>query len=163
MNMYSRLNESFLKSEHRERTREWRKGKTITRVERPTRLDRARALGYRAKQGYILARVMIRKGGRRRETIRKGRKPGKVGLVRFTPDLSKQAIAEKRVARQFMNLEVLNSYYAGEDGFYKYYEVILVDPSLSIIAKDKRINWILNHRNRVFRGLTSAARKSRGY
>ncbi len=159
--MYSRLNDSFFSSKNRERTREWRKGETVVKIDKPTRLDRARALGYKAKQGYVLARIRIRKGGRHRPTIRKGRKPGKVGLVHYTSGLSKQAIAEKRVARDFLNLEVLNSYYVGEDGMYKYYEIILVDPCHSCIKNDKRINWIINHRNRAFRGLTSAGRRSR--
>ena len=37
-----------------------------------------------------------------------------------------QVIAEERVADKYPNTEVLNSYYVGEDGLYKYYEVILV-------------------------------------
>ena len=54
-----------------------------------------------------------------------------------------------------MNLEVLNSYFAGEDGAKKYFEVIMVDKN------HPRVNVSLGRR-RVFRGLTAAARKSRG-
>ncbi|MEM2261866.1 MAG: 50S ribosomal protein L15e, partial [Ignisphaera sp.] len=57
-----------------------------------------------------------------------------------------------------------NSYYVGEDGLYKYYEVIMVDPSHPAILNDPDINWIANtsQRGRVFRGKTGAARKARG-
>jgi large subunit ribosomal protein L15e len=59
-------------------------------------------------------------------------------------------------------LEVLNSYYVAEDGMYKWFEVIMVDPHRPEIAKDKKINWILSQRKRVFRGLTAAGKKARG-
>ena len=61
-------------------------------------------------------------------------------------------------------MTVLNSYPVGEDGRYKWFEVILVDPHHPAIIKDKRINWVTNpaNKNRVFRGLTSAGKKSRG-
>lgn len=108
-----------------------------------------------------MARVRIKKGGRRRPTIRKARKPRSMGLF-FTTTQSKQAIAEKRTARKFPNLEVLNSYLVGQDGKYKFYEVILVDKAHPVIKADKSINWIVNQRRRAFRGLTSAGRKSRG-
>ena len=39
-------------------------------------------------------------------------------------------------------MEVLNSYYAGESGTHKFYEVILVDPHHTVIKKDKKISWI---------------------
>ena len=35
----------------RERLIQWRREPSIVRLERPTRIDRARALGYKAKQG----------------------------------------------------------------------------------------------------------------
>lgn len=139
----------------------WRREDVVTRIERPTRLGRARSLGYKAKQGYVIARTRIRKGGRMRPKIWKGRKPSKSGRF-FTPLQSLQAIAEKRVARKFPNLEVLNSYSVGQDGKSKFFEVILVDPHHSVIASDPKINWITGQRKRVFRGLTSAGKKSRG-
>ena len=138
----------------------WSKGPVVKRIERPSRLDRSRSLGYRAKQGFVVVRTRIRKGGRKRPAIRKGRRPKRAGMF-FTPSQSLQAIAEKRVARKFPNLEVLNSYYAGESGTHKFYEVILVDTKHPAIKSDKKINWICNQRRRVFRGLTSAAKKSR--
>lgn len=141
--------------------KEWRRQSVIKRLERPTRPDRARSLGYKAKQGFVMARIRIKKGGRRKPSVRKGRKPRSLGVF-FTPKQSKQANAERRVSRVFPNLEVLNSYYVAEDGKYKYFEVILVDKSHPVIKNDRGINWILNHRRRAFRGLTSASRKGRG-
>lgn len=138
----------------------WRKDSVVKRVKKPTNIKRARSLGYRAKQGFVIARVRIRKGGRHRKKPEKGRKPSKSGLKHFTPKQSLQAIAERRVARKFPNLEVLNSYYTGEDGMNKYFEVILVDSNHPIIKSDSKINWIVNQRRRAFRGLTSAAKKS---
>lgn len=144
---------------------EWRKQNTVEKIERPTRIEKARALGYKAKTGYVMARVRIRKGGRRRKLYgRRGRKPSKAGLVHFTFGKSKQWIAEEKAQRRFPNLEVLNSYPVVEDGQYKFFEVILVDPNNSNIVNDKNINWILNpaNRRRVLRGLTSTGKKSRG-
>ena len=73
-------------------------------------------------------------------------------------------IAEQRVARKYKNLEVLNSYEIGKDGMHYFYEVICVDPQRPEIKKDRTINWICKTKNkkRPMRGLTSAAKKSRG-
>jgi len=53
-----------------ERWRSWlmqlRKEPILIRVDNPTRLDRARALGYKAKQGYLIVRSRVRKGARKR-------------------------------------------------------------------------------------------------
>jgi len=160
-NLWRRPSKEFEKI-LKERYKEWRKSSVVERVEKPTRLDRARTLGYKAKKGFVVVRVRIRKGGRRRRKYgRRGRKPSKAGLVRFTPGLSLQTIAEQRANRKFPNLEVLASYPVGDDGVFKYFEVIMVDPHRPEIAKDKKINWILKQRKRVFRGLTPSAKKSR--
>jgi len=143
---------------------EWRKGSSIVRVRRPTRPDRARALGYKAKQGFIIVRVRVRRGSMRKPRPRSGRKPKGLGVSKITPRKNLQRIAEERAARKFPNLEVLNSYWVGQDGLYKYYEVIMVDPHHPAIRNDPHINWICQpqHKGRVFRGLTSAGKKSRG-
>ncbi|OYT42099.1 MAG: 50S ribosomal protein L15e [Candidatus Aenigmarchaeota archaeon ex4484_224] len=159
--IWKRKSESFLEL-MRKRFIQWRKEPRFKRLEKPTRLDKARALGYKAKKGFVIVRVRIRKGGRtRRKYGRGGRKPSKAGLTRFTPRLSLQAIAEQRVNRKYPNLEVLASYPVGDDGMYKYFEVILVDPHRPEIKNDPKINWIIKQRKRAFRGLTPAARKSR--
>ncbi|MBI4174021.1 MAG: 50S ribosomal protein L15e [Candidatus Aenigmarchaeota archaeon] len=141
--------------------KKWRREPVIKKLNGPTKLKRARSLGYKAKQGFVVARTRIKKGGRRRPTIRKARKPKSKGLF-FTTTQNKQSMAEKRVNRKFMNLEVLNSYPVGQDGNYHYFEVILVDKNHPVIKADKSINWMVNQRRRVFRGLTSAGKKSRG-
>ena len=71
-------------------------------------------------------------------------------------------IAEQRVARKYRNLEVLNSYMLGKDGVHYFHEVILVDPDRPEIKNDKKLNWITKSKKRPMRGLTSAAKKSRG-
>ena len=137
------------------KVRTWRKQNSVVRVERPANLVRARTLGYKAKKGYIVVRGTIRKGGRRRPKPAKGRNPGKMGLVHFTPGQKRQSIVEQRVAKKYPNMEVLNSYKAGEDGQYHYFEVILVNPKL---AKNAKLG---KGKGRAFRGRTSAGRKAR--
>lgn len=141
----------------------WRAGNSIVRVERPTRLDRARALGYRAKQGFVVARVRVIRGGKRNPHIMKGRKGGNLS-TKITQSKNYQWICEERAAKRFPNMEVLNSYWVGQDERYYWYEVILVDVYHPQILSDDRINWICEreHTRRPFRGLTSAGKKSRG-
>jgi len=142
---------------------EWKKENVTVRIKRPTRLDRARSLGYKAKQGFLIIRQRVYRSRRQRPTIRHGRRSKHFGR-RIDIDKSYQSIAEERAAKKYVNCEVLNSYYAGEDGNYFWYEIILIDRSHPQIIADPRINWIFKskHKGRVFRGLTSAAKKSRG-
>ncbi|RMD67613.1 50S ribosomal protein L15e [Candidatus Pacearchaeota archaeon] len=148
----------------RERMIEWRAGEGIVRVDKPLRLDRARALGYKAKKGFVIVRVRVRRGGRKRERAGvKGRKTRKQ-TIRKTLKMNYRWVAEIRAARKFKNLEVLNSYWIGKDGKHYFYEVIMVDPSAREIKNDRTLSWIANGKNRkrAERGLTSAAKKSRG-
>lgn len=142
----------------------WRKEDNFTRVERPLRIDRARALGYKAKQGYIVVRARVRRGGLRKPKIKGGRKPSAKGISKITAGKSTQRIAEERTGKRFPNMEVLNSYWVGEDGKHHYYEVILVDPVHPVIMNDPKINWISSSSNtkRVLRGKTSAGQRGRG-
>ena len=143
---------------------EWRRGPSFVRVEHPLRIDRARELGFRAKQGYVIVRARVRRGGRRKPWPMGGRHPKRRGMNKITMAKSIQRMAEERVSKRHPNMEVLNSYWVGEDGGHKYYEVILVDPQHPAIKNDPKINWICEpqHRGRAFRGLTSAGRKGRG-
>jgi large subunit ribosomal protein L15e len=154
---------SFVDELMRQRLIEWRRQPTIFRVEKPTRLDRARKLGYKAKQGFIIARVRVRRGGLRKQRPKAGRRPKRMGVKKFKPAKSLKLIAEERAAKKFPNLEVLNSYWVGEDGRSKWFEIIMVDPDHPVIKADKDINWICQkqHHGRVFRGLTSAGKKVR--
>jgi len=147
----------------RRRLIEWRRQPTIFRIEKPTRLDRARKLGYKAKQGFVIVRVRVRRGGLRKQRPKAGRRPKRMGVKKFKPAKSLRLIGEERAARNFPNLEVLNSYWVGEDGRSKWFEIILVDPHHPVIRSDKDINWICQkqHHRRVFRTLTSAGKKVR--
>ena len=126
----------------RERMMQWRKQPSIVRIPKPTRLDRARALGYKAKQGIIVVRVRVRKGGLNRPRPRSGRRPKRMGVYGYAPAKSTQLIAEERAARKYPNMEVLGSYWVGDDGKYVYYEVILVDPHHPVIKSDPHFAWL---------------------
>jgi large subunit ribosomal protein L15e len=160
---WAKPEKSFVDELMRQRLIEWRRQPVIIRVERPTRLDRARKLGYRAKQGFVVARVRVRRSGFRKQRPKAGRRPKRMGVKKFKLSKSMRLIAEERVARKFPNLEVLNSYWVGEDGVSKWFEVVLVDPHHPAIMADKDINWIgqKQHHRRVFRSLTSAGKKVR--
>ncbi|MHC1625997.1 MAG: 50S ribosomal protein L15e [Methanoculleaceae archaeon] len=147
-----------------ERMQKWRREPAVVRIHRPTRIDRARALGYRAKQGVVVARVRVRRGGRRRSRYVRGRRTARMGMRRVTAGKSIQRIAEERASRRFPNMEVLNSYWVGEDGRQKWYEVILVDPHHPSVQAAPALNWLMDpvHRGRAERGKTSAGRKGRG-
>ena len=136
--------------EYRARLAQWRKEGAIVRLERPTNLPRARRLGYKAKQGYVIVRVRMEKGRRTRRKPMGGRKP-KSNYRFVQPGMSHQAMAEQRANRKYRNLEVLNSYWVGEDGNYKYFEVILADPTKKTVT-----STAVNRKGRAFRGLTSA-------
>ena len=169
MGAYKYIQETFEKEvkerspEFKERLMAMRREAPIIRLERPTNVLRARALGYKAKQGFIIARVKITKGARMTHRPTSRRMPKNMGTAKICAGKSKQSIAEERAARKFPNTEVLNSYWIAEDGQNKWFEVILVDPYHPAIKNDKDISWIVStkHWNRAHRGLTSAGRKSR--
>jgi large subunit ribosomal protein L15e len=147
-----------------ERLLTWRREQTVTRLEYPTRLDRARAVGFRAKGGYFIVRVRVRRGGQGKRAIIAGRRPKHKGILQMTLAKSLRRIAEERAQKHYPNLEVLNSYWVGEDGKQKFFEVILVDPDHPEILADPKIAWIAApaQKGRVYRGLTSAGIEGRG-
>lgn len=160
----------YLQSAWQNRTREdvqkrlidWRAGDAAVVVEKPFRLDRARALGYKAKKGVIVVRVRVLRGGRQRPRHKHGRKSRKQH-VRKILKMNYQWVAEQRASKKFDNLEVLNSYYIGQDGKYYFYEIIMIDSAKNEIKSDKNFAWMAGtQKGRTERGLTSAARKSRG-
>jgi len=153
---WKRPEDSYIKEVMKQRVISWRKEPAIVRIEKPTRLDRARKLGYKAKKGYVIVRVRVRRSGFRKPRPRSGRRPKRMGVEKIKLAKSMRLIAEERAARRFPNLEVLNSYWVWEDGIYKWFEVILVDRTLLPELK------LGKGRGRVFRGLTSAGRKVRG-
>jgi len=123
-------------------------------------------LGYKAKQGFVIYRIRVRRGGRKRP-VPKGAtygKPVNQGVNQLKYQRSLKATAEERIGRRCSNLRVLNSYWVNQDSTYKYFEVILVDPEHKAIRRDPRINWIVSakHKHREARGLTSIGKKNRG-
>jgi len=164
--MYHYIKEAWKKPDVkllRARMLAWRKSEAVVKVDKPLRLDRARNLGYKAKKGFVVARVRVLRGGRTKMRPKHGRRSKRM-TSRKVLKMSYQWVAEQRGARRFTNLEVLNSYYIGKDGQHYFFEVILVDPEMPEIKNDDTINWITKpeNRGRVFRGLTSAGKKSRG-
>ncbi|MEM4648013.1 MAG: 50S ribosomal protein L15e [Candidatus Pacearchaeota archaeon] len=139
-----------------------RKEPSLILLKRPTRIDKARRLGYKAKPGIYIARVKLKRGGHKRPRPRSGRKPSRLH-TRKNLRMNYRWIAEQRAARK-TGLEVLNSYFLAKDGKYYWYEVILVDRENPAIKADKNLKWITSnkHKGRAFRGLTSAAKKARG-
>jgi large subunit ribosomal protein L15e len=139
---WKRPDKSYVKDLMRERVITWRRQPSIVRVEKPTRLDRARRLGYKAKKGFVVARVRVRRGGRRKSRPKMGRRQKRMGVAKITPAKSIKLIAEERAARKYPNLEVLSSYWVWEDGVSKWYEIIMVDPNSPSIKSDKDVGWI---------------------
>jgi len=164
--MYHYIKQAWRKPDKkilRQRMIEWRKSPVQIKVEKPLRLDRARALGYKDKKGFVIIRIRLKRGGHKRSRPNKGRRSKRLH-TRKTLKMNYKWIAEQRVARKYKNLEVLNSYQIGKDGINYFYEVICVDSSRPEIKKDKKINWICKPTNkkRPMHGLTSAGKKSRG-
>lgn len=148
-----------LKELWRERLIKWRKTPTIVRLEKPTRIDKARSLGYKAKKGYIVVRIRVPRGGRQRETIRAGRRSKHFRSKKIV-NKSYQWIAEERAARKFKNCEVLNSYEIIKDGKYFWYEILLLDRE--VVKHYDEMGWVGDSKGRVFRGKTASGMRTRG-
>ncbi len=169
MGLYQKVRELWKKPKAampelwRKRLIAWRKEASTVKIERPTRIDRARSLGYKAKQGYIVVRQRVPRGGHRRAQPKKGRRPKRIG-TRLNLSKNYQQIAEERAQKKFANMVLLNSYYVAEDGKSYWYEMIFVDPNHPVIKKDPKMAWVTKKKNRsrVFHGKTSAGRKGRG-
>ncbi|CAF0912927.1 unnamed protein product [Rotaria sp. Silwood1] len=173
MGAYKYLQEIYRKKQSdvmrfifRIRTWHYRQVAAIHRAPKSTRPEKARRLGYKAKAGYVIYRVRVRRGSRKKP-VPKGQvygKPKHQGINQLKFQRSLQSVAEERVGRRCPTLRVLNSYWIAQDATYKFYEVILIDPFHKGVRHDPRINWICkaNKKHRELRGLTSAGRKSRG-
>lgn len=169
MGMYQEIRELWKQPKanlgelYKQRLIAWRKEDVLTQIKRPTRLDRARSLGYKAKKGITILRVRVKRGGRKREARKHGRRSKTMRRKKIV-GMSYQWISEQKAQRKYKNLEVLNSYFVGKDGVHSWYEIILVDPFRPEIKSDKNLNWICyrKHTNRVLRGRTSAGQRSRG-
>jgi len=164
--LWKRKQSDVMRFVQRMRAWELRQLPRVHRASRPSRPDKARRLGYKAKQGYVIYRVRIRRGMRVRP-VHRGiiwRKPRNEWILGMPRSRSLRSFAEERAGRHCPNLRVLNSYQVAEDGTFKFFEIIMVDPSHKAIRRDPRINWICKPvmKHREIRGLTSAGRKYRG-
>lgn len=166
MGMYKYIRKAWNKPKanselYRQRLIEWRRQPVSVRIERPTRLDKARSLGYKAKQGIIIIRQRVGRGKRQRQKFSAGRRP-KAMRRKKVVHKNYQQIAEERSGKKHLNCEVLNSYMVAEDGKFFWYEVILLDREHPQIMSDKNLGWAAFSKGRAGRGKTSAGRKSRG-
>ena len=125
--------------ELRQRAVVWRNENAVTRVEKPSRIARARRLGYKAKQGIIVVRMRVGTGGMRKERPRGGRRPKHLGVTKIKADVSMKQVSERRVLERYPNMKLLGSYFLYKDGMHYWFEIILADPSHPRIAKDKEI------------------------
>ena len=125
--------------ELRNRAITWRRQNAMLRIDRPSRLLRARRLGYKAKEGIIVVRMRVGMGGMRKQRPRGGRRPKHLGVTRIKADINMQQVAENRTLEKYANMKLLGSYFLYKDGHYIWYEIILADPSHPRIAKDKEL------------------------
>uniref|UniRef100_A0A2I3H4X6 Ribosomal protein L15 n=1 Tax=Nomascus leucogenys TaxID=61853 RepID=A0A2I3H4X6_NOMLE len=140
---------------------QYRQLSALHRAPRLTWPDKARRLGYKAKQGYVIYRIRVHRGGRKCP-VPKGATYGKP--VHHGVNQLKFSVAEERAGLHCGALRVLNSYGVGEYSTYNFFEVILIDPFHKAIRRNPDTQWITKtvHKHREMRGLTSAGRKSRG-
>ena len=124
----------------RERVVGWRKQNAITRIAKPSRLQRARRLGYKAKQGIIVVRMRVGTGGMRKQRPRGGRRPKHLGVTKIKSDDNMKTVANRRVLERYPNMQFLGSYFIYKDGKHYWFEVILADPDHPRIAQDKELN-----------------------
>jgi large subunit ribosomal protein L15e len=124
----------------RERVVGWRKENAVTRIEKPSRIQRARRLGYKAKQGIVVIRMRVGTGGMRKQRPVAGRRQKHLGVVHIKADDNMKKFSERRVCERYPNLKLLGSYFIYKDGMHYWFEVILADPSHKRIIQDKELS-----------------------
>jgi len=115
----------------KERVMQWRRQGAVVRVSKPLRLDRARSMGYRAKQGYVVVRVRVRRGGFSKPRPRSGRRQKALGVVKHKVNVPTKREALGRALRRFPNLAPLGAYWLAEDGKNMWFEVLMYDRSVA--------------------------------
>ncbi|XP_033229614.1 60S ribosomal protein L15-like [Belonocnema kinseyi] len=135
--LYRKKQSDVLRFLLRIRCWQYRQMTKMHRAPRPSRPDKARRLGYKAKQGFVIFRIRVRRGGRKRP-VPKGAtygKPKSHGINQLKPTRKLQSVAEERVGQ-----------------------------SCIAIQNDPKVNWIVNavHKHRELRGKTSVGKSSRG-
>jgi len=165
--LYRKKQSDVLRYLLRIRCWQYRQLAKVHRVQRSTRPDKARRLGFKNKQGFVIYRIAMRRGGRKRPCPKgnpKGKPKTSGGVKQQKPVRNLQSIAEERVGRRVQGLRVLSSYWVGQDSTYKYFEVIMIDIHHKSITRDPKINWMCGNmtKHRELRGLTTAGKRSRG-
>lgn len=97
--LYRKKQSDVLRYLLRIRVWQYRQLTKLVRVPRPSRPDKARRLGFRAKQGYVIYRIRVRRGGRKRP-VPKGctyGKPKSNGINELKPTRRLQSVAEVRL------------------------------------------------------------------
>lgn len=120
----------------RQRVVSWRKQNAITRISRPSRIERARRLGYKAKQGIVVVRMRVGTGGMRKKRPRGGRRPKHLGVTKIKAAINMRTVAENRVLERYPNMRLMGSYFVYKDGVHYWFEVILADVMHPRIYKD---------------------------
>jgi len=145
MGLYTKLEELWrekpeeLHSLMKQRLIRWRKQPAVIRARKPLRLDRARKLGYKAKQGYIVVRVRVRRGGFQKPRPRAGRRPKALGVTKHKVNVTMMKEAIHKAQKKYPNLHPIGAYWVAEDGLHKWYEVIMVDPHHPSVLSDKEL------------------------
>ncbi len=124
----------------RERVIGWRKQGAFTRIDKPSRIQRARRLGYKAKQGIVVIRMRVGTGGMRKQRPTGGRRQKHLGVVHIKADDNMKKVAERRVCERYPNLTLLGSYFIYKDGMHYWFEVILADTHHKRIIQDKELS-----------------------
>lgn len=105
--LYRKKQSDVLRYLLRMRVWQYRQLTKMVRSPRPSRPDKARRLGFRAKQGYVIYRIRVRRGGRKRP-VPKGctyGKPKSHGINELKPSRCLQSVAE---VRYFFHFLILN-------------------------------------------------------
>ena len=163
--LYTKKQSDVLRFILRLRCWEYRQLPELVRLTHPTRPDKARRMGYKAKQGMVVYRIRVRKGSRRRVASKNRQygKPRTHHIYKLTPKINLQSLAEMKAGKQLPSLRLVNSYWVNQDGAFKYYECIFADPMHPAIQHDAKLNWVCSNvqKRRDARSLTAAGRKHR--
>ena len=77
----------------------------MVRLERPSRLNRARSLGYKPKQGVVVVRIKITRGGMRQKRPTSGRRPKHMGTLKIKGISARKILQAEECLR---NIPILN-------------------------------------------------------
>merc|ERR1712230_283718 len=97
--LYKKKQSDVLRFLLRVRCWEYRQLPVVHRATKPSRPDKARRLGYKAKQGFVIYRIRVRRGGRKRPNY-KGvvyGKPVHRGINHLKWERNHRSLAEERV------------------------------------------------------------------